>query len=263
MIARSVVAGVFALTVFGGGSAFSASHTSSYSDLDLGKCDLIEEDSEFGFVQMKCEGQHGYDVYASEGDLRLHLAYRKPGQPLIAEEEVVEPEDPENLEAFKGEAVIVIDVLPSGSDVLDEAESLQTETAENEASTEVVEVEAQAEAFVPAGVRPIGQTIPPFNNLGSKLEWRAPNRAGAEPFATIVRYIYQKIADDGSYSDGQVLVISRFRNGDSCHVAYVDALANANANLMAREAADKYATGGDCPDGAVPVLGRGGETFRY
>lgn len=221
----------------------AAPYTSSYSDLDLGACDLVEEESEIGFVQVKCSGQHGYDVYATEGDLRLYLAYRKPGEPLIIEEEPAEVEeiaepvlDP--LEAAAEDADVMADVVET-------------------------EPEEPVDVFVPVGVRPLGETIPPFNNLGPKLEWRAPQRAGAEPFATIVRYTYQQMTEDGSYSNGQVLVVSRFRSGESCHVAYIDALANANANVMAREVADKYATGGNCPDGAVPVLGRGGDEFRY
>jgi len=224
-------------------AASAASYTSSYSDLDLGKCALVEEESEIGFVQVKCSGQHGYDVYATEGDLRLYLAYRKPGEPLIIEEELAEAEET---------AESVSDQVEAGA-------------AEADVTVDVVETEPEeaVDVFVPVGVRPLGQTIPPFNNLGPKLEWRAPNRAGAEPFATIVRYTYQQMTEDGSYSNGQVLVVSRFRNGDSCHVAYIDALANANANVMAREVADKYATAGSCPDGAVPVLGRGGDEFRY
>lgn len=230
----SIASGVSAILWASGVSA--SPYTSTYSDLDLGKCALIEEESEIGFVQVKCDGQHGYDVYATEGDLRLYLAYRKPGESLIIEDEPSEVEEP-------AEPVL---------------EELETVTEEPEA-----EPEEPVDVFVPVGVRPIGQTIPPFNNLGPKLEWRSPNRAGAEPFATIVRYTYQQMSEDGSYSNGQVLVVSRFRSGESCHVGYIDALANASANVMAREVADKYATGGSCPDGAVPVLGRGGDEFRY
>lgn len=238
-IGVACVAGTFLWATAAG----AASYTSSYSDLDLGKCALIEEESEIGFVQVKCSGQHGYDVYATEGDLRLYLAYRRPGEPLIIEEEPAEVEE-------------------TAESVLDPLESAAEEA---DAIVDVVETEPEepVDVFVPVGVRPLGQTIPPFNNLGPKLEWRAPQRAGAEPFATIVRYTYQQMSEDGSYSNGQVLVVSRFRSGDSCHVAYVDALANANANEMAREVADKYATGGNCPDGAVPVIGRGGDEFRY
>jgi len=121
----AVVAG-FSLAVLGGGSGFAASYTSSYSDLDLGKCDLVEEDSEFGFVQMKCEGRHGYDVYASEGDLRLHLAYRKPGQPLIAEAELVAPVEREEHTTFKGEVARGLQVLTSETDVAVDAVQFHT-----------------------------------------------------------------------------------------------------------------------------------------
>ncbi len=230
-------------------AAGATSYTSSYSDLDLGKCSIIEEESEIGFVQVRCDGQHGYDVYVTEGDLRLYLAYRKPGDPLIIEEEPVDTEE--------------VDQAPDGSDA-DTADG-ETVSEEIEAPAEIAESasEEPVDVFVPVGVRPIGQTIGPFNNLGPKLEWRAAQQAGAEPFATIVRYTYQKMTDDGSYSNGQVLVVSRFRSGESCHVAYIDALANANANVMAREVADKYASGGECPDGAVPVLGRGGDDLRF
>lgn len=237
----------FAGVLFWATATNAAPYTSSYSDLDLGQCALIEEESEIGFVQVKCAGQHGYDVYATEGDLRLYLAYRKPGEPLIIEEEPVEVEEVVEEPGVVDESV---------------SEEVDAEAEEAEIVFEV-ETEEPVDVFVPVGVRPIGQTIPPFNNLGPKLEWRAPNRAGADPFATIVRYTYQQMTDDGSFSNGQVLVVSRFRDGDSCHVAYVDALANANANEMAREVADKYATGGSCPDGAVPVLGRGGDEFRF
>ncbi|MEQ9146423.1 MAG: hypothetical protein RLO08_18895 [Parvibaculaceae bacterium] len=191
----------------------ASNYTSAYSDLDFDKCTVVEEDSEFGFVRMKCPGAFGYDVHATEADLRLYLAYAPEGIDPFA---VTEPENGEEAE-------------------------LEEE---------------------PAPEPSIGQTIAPFNTLGPKLEWRAPNTGSdAEPFATIVRYTYQTMNDDGSFGEGQVLVVSRFRDGASCHVAYIDALANANANVMAREVADKYASGGSCPEGGVPVLGRGGESF--
>lgn len=175
--------------------AHTPEYTSRYSDLDFSKCDITEEanseeGSEIGFVTWRCAGAYGYDVYATEADLRLYLAYTREGEDV--------PEE-------------------------------------------------------------IGQTVAFFNTLGAKLEWRAPNRSGeVEPFAAIVRYKYQRALDDGSFGEGQVLVVSRFREGETCHVAYIDALANANANLMAREVADKFVSGGTCPEGEVPVLGSGG-----
>ncbi|MBN4051767.1 hypothetical protein JYT24_00650 [Parvibaculum lavamentivorans] len=189
------------------GFAQAMENTSRYSDLDFAVCEIVEEDSEFGFVQMKCPGAYGYDVYAAEADLRIYLS-------------------------FKPEGFVAKDSSDPDEGDMEEADG-------------------------------IGQTLPPFNTLGPKLEWRAANVAGAEPFATIVRYHYQTMDEEGGSGNGQVLVISRFRAGESCHVGYLDALANSNANQMAREFADTFANDGTCPEGAVPVLGAGGEAFRY
>ncbi len=242
----SIASGISAILWASGAAA--SSYTSTYSDLDLGKCAIVEEESEIGFVQVKCEGQHGYDVYVTEGDLRLYLAYRTPGDPLIIEEEPVESEGS--------------DQVSDGSDTeISDAERLSVESVVVVDRAEVSD-EEPVDVFVPVGVRPIGETLAPFNNLGPKLEWRAPNTPGAEPFATIVRYSYQRTDEDGSYSRGSLLVVSRFRDGDSCHVAYIDAKENADANVMAREVADKYASGGECPEGRVPVVGRGAWDFR-
>lgn len=98
------------------------------------------------------------------------------------------------------------------------------------------------------------QTLPPFNNLGSKLEWRLSNEKGYFfPIATIVRY---HTADpETGENKGQVLVVSQIAEGNSCHIAYVDALANENANELAREAADK-AGNFDCATDEPEVIGK-------
>lgn len=98
------------------------------------------------------------------------------------------------------------------------------------------------------------QTLPPFNHLGPKLEWRLSNELGRwMPIATIVRYF---TADPETGEDkGQVLVVTQLLDGNSCHIAYVDALANANANELAREAADK-AGDFDCATDEVEVIGK-------
>jgi hypothetical protein len=91
------------------------------------------------------------------------------------------------------------------------------------------------------------QTPPPFNYLGGKIEWRLSDRTGGfRPFATIVRYFVDK--GDTSDKEGQVLVVTRIEEGATCHVAYIDATANSDANEMAREAADEIAPGFDCSD---------------
>lgn len=96
------------------------------------------------------------------------------------------------------------------------------------------------------------QTLPPFNTLGAKIEWRLSNREGGwKPFATIVRYKLDKTPD---FAGGEVLVVTQLKEGATCQVAWVDATANADANEKARKAADELAGTHDC--GEVPrVIG--------
>ena len=100
---------------------------------------------------------------------------------------------------------------------------------------------------------PGGQTLGPFNHLGEKLEWRLSNASGRWlPVATIVRY---HTADPETGEDsGQVLVVTQLAEGNSCHIAYVDARANASANELARSAADK-AGGFDCGADDIETIG--------
>jgi hypothetical protein len=97
------------------------------------------------------------------------------------------------------------------------------------------------------------QTLPPFNTLGSKLEWRLSNASGRwMPIATIVRY---HTADPETGEDsGEVLVVTQIKQGDTCHIAYVDAKANADANELARQTADK-AGDFDCAADEVEIIG--------
>ncbi|MGV3651666.1 MAG: hypothetical protein ACO1OK_09590, partial [Devosia sp.] len=98
-----------------------------------------------------------------------------------------------------------------------------------------------------------GQTLAPFNRLGEKLEWRLSNAMGRwMPIATIVRY---HTADPETGEDkGQVLVVTQLVEGNTCHIAYVDARANSDANALAREAAD--ASGDfDCSVDEVQIIG--------
>jgi len=99
-----------------------------------------------------------------------------------------------------------------------------------------------------------GQTLPPFNHLGAKLEWRLSNALGRwMPIATIVRY---HTADPETGVDkGQVLVVTQLVEGNSCHIAYIDAVANKDANELARQAAD--ASGDfDCASDEVKIIGK-------
>ncbi len=84
------------------------------------------------------------------------------------------------------------------------------------------------------------QFLSPFNTVGKTLEWRV--RDGAV-IATILRYF----TETGSNGDkGQILVVSKVGEGQACHVAYVDALANRDANRLAQFAADNIAPNFNC-----------------
>jgi hypothetical protein len=88
------------------------------------------------------------------------------------------------------------------------------------------------------------QTLPPFNYLGPRIEWRlSPVGGQFRPNATVVRYFVD--ASEGG-KPNEVLVVTRLEPGATCHVAYIDATANADANEMARKAADEVAPGFDC-----------------
>lgn len=103
---------------------------------------------------------------------------------------------------------------------------------------------------------PRGQTLGPFNHLGAKLEWRLSNAMGRwMPIATIVRY---HTADPETGKDkGQVLVVTQLVEGNTCHIAYIDALANSDANALAREVAD---ASGDfnCASEEIQTIGKFG-----
>lgn len=98
------------------------------------------------------------------------------------------------------------------------------------------------------------QRIGAFNSIGGKLEWRLKN---GRVVATILRY--QTDAGDGARK-GQILVVTRVSPGfgEACHVAYVDALANPAANVLARYAADYLAPKFNCGTDQPTHLGRRG-----
>ena len=101
------------------------------------------------------------------------------------------------------------------------------------------------------GSRPPFQSFGSFNSLGDVIEWRIEQ---GRAFATILRWH----VDPGDGSEpGQVLVVSKVGTGDSpgCVAAYVDALANPNANELAREAADRIARNVDCATHAPSYYG--------
>lgn len=98
------------------------------------------------------------------------------------------------------------------------------------------------------------QTLGPFNRLGETIEWRVSNADGYwKPFASILRFFTK--AEEGK-PEGQVLVVTRITPGATCHIAYVDALANPDANELARQAADTKARDFDCATGEPEYVGK-------
>ena len=98
-----------------------------------------------------------------------------------------------------------------------------------------------------------GQTLPPFNTLGETIEWRLSNKEGRwKPFATILRF---KIDAHEEQKRGEVLVVTRLGEGKTCQIAYIDALANPNANDLAQQAADAHGFDFDCRKEPV-IVGR-------
>jgi hypothetical protein len=101
-----------------------------------------------------------------------------------------------------------------------------------------------------------------FNSSETTVEWRA---AATKPFAIIQRW---HIAD-GNDPDTQgrpntkaMLVVTRLPPGQVCHVAYVDAIANPNANELARKAADDLAREFDCDKDEVKIVGARGRAVE-
>jgi hypothetical protein len=92
------------------------------------------------------------------------------------------------------------------------------------------------------------QTLGAFNTIFEKgsdratIEWRFDRRGERQiPYATIVRFHTSR---DGR--KGDVLVVLKVGPADSCHVAYIDALANSDAIALARQVADVEAKAFDC-----------------
>lgn len=108
------------------------------------------------------------------------------------------------------------------------------------------------------------ETFGPFNSTGTKVEWRLG--ADGRPFAAILRWFISNPDPDTGMpeksAEGQVLVISRVAqpgDGASCVAGYVDALANADANTLAREVADSVVPGFTCVTDTPEFHGKRGE----
>jgi len=102
----------------------------------------------------------------------------------------------------------------------------------------------------------------PFNSSENTLEWRT---AGARSFAIIQRWHIADSRDpdkQGRPNTKAMLVVTRLPPGPVCHVAYVDAIANPNANELARKAADDFARGFACGRDKVKIIGARGRAVE-
>lgn len=97
-------------------------------------------------------------------------------------------------------------------------------------------------------LRAATQTLSSFNSLHkggngrTTVEWRYHKRSGrAVPYAAIIRF---DTTSEGR--KGEVLVVLKVGEREACHVAHVDALANDDAIMLARAAADGPARSFDC-----------------
>lgn len=92
------------------------------------------------------------------------------------------------------------------------------------------------------------QTLPPFNSIFAKaskrstIEWRYVVRDNRQvPYAIIVRFHTSKDS-----ARGDVLVVMKVTPTETCHVAKIDALANPDPLILARNIADEDARRFDC-----------------
>lgn len=105
------------------------------------------------------------------------------------------------------------------------------------------------------------QTLKAFNSPLRKsgratVEWRFTIKDEHRvPYAMIVRYFTR--SDEAR---GEVLVVTRIAGGQACHVAYIDALANEDAIVLARKIADERARTFKCGEQAANVEGARGKS---
>ena len=103
------------------------------------------------------------------------------------------------------------------------------------------------------------QTLPPSNQLGAKIEWRISNASGAyKPFAAIVPYLTEPPKSEAGKEaapEGRILVVTRIEPGATCQIAWIDAVANPDAEDLARKTADEKAPDFDCAK-APEIVGK-------
>lgn len=124
------------------------------------------------------------------------------------------------------------------------------------AGTPVYVAEGDLRMFVSFGANAMnepaaGQTLPSFNTINETLEWRLRDDT---PFATILRWFPNKVENGKT---GSILIVTQLVPGATCQIARVDAQANKDANVMARQMADLLAGKFECGQSPT-VLGAPG-----
>ena len=106
------------------------------------------------------------------------------------------------------------------------------------------------------------QTLASFNGEGDNIEWRGERGGDGKfkPFATVMRWSTTVSSGDEPVK-GEVQVVTRLAPGAVCHVGYVDAKANPDANVLARKIADEHARQFRCGADKPIVLGNKGPGF--
>jgi hypothetical protein len=101
-----------------------------------------------------------------------------------------------------------------------------------------------------------------FNRVHDTIEWRGVK--GEAPLAIIQRW---RLNDPMRFEDARgvvsLLVVTRLPPGPVCHAAYVDVKANAaNANELARKAAEEIARVFRCGSDKVHIVGERGRAVE-
>ena len=107
------------------------------------------------------------------------------------------------------------------------------------------------------------QTLASFNGEGKTIEWRGERGADGvlKLYATIMRWSTTVSGNADEPVRGQVLVVTRLGPGGVCHVGYVDARANPDANALGQKIADETARKFRCGADKPIALGNKGPGF--
>jgi hypothetical protein len=90
------------------------------------------------------------------------------------------------------------------------------------------------------------ESFGPFNYYSETIEWLTDK---GTPVAAITRFFIQNSDENTDETKGQVLVVSKVGQpgaGEACVVGYVDARANKEPNVLARQVAEKLVTSFKC-----------------